>query len=233
MKSPHTYWVGMGDYAECITPDDKRFDPNMKSIAEWVELDNIAECERRYLRNLLSPIRKKCLGLLYGNHEDDMRRHFKGNFHQNLCDDLEVTNLGYSCFLRLFFNRLNSAETHILTGCLTHGSGNAQTDGGKINKLQKFMNDFEADWYGYAHTHALKTDEKPHLRISASKFGEARIKSRDRVGALTGSWFRTHTQGIIASYGERRAYSPTNIGCVMFEFDLDEQYINIEVHKSK
>ena len=116
----NAYWIGMGDYAEFITPKDKRFDPNLKSIAEWVEPDNIAHCQVQWLTKLFQPIGKKCLGLLYGNHENSIRIYNHDNVIKNLCENLGVDNLGFSCFLRLFFRRENSTESHIVKGAFTH-----------------------------------------------------------------------------------------------------------------
>ena len=64
----NTYWIGMGDYADCIIKDDKRFD--IEGLAPWVKKDNIITSQRNYLRKLFWPIRKQCLGLLTGNHEE-------------------------------------------------------------------------------------------------------------------------------------------------------------------
>ncbi len=120
--SPNTFWIGMGDYCEWITPKDKRFDPNLNSIAEWVEPDNVAHCQTEWLKTLFTPIKKKCLGLIYGNHENSIRIYNHDNVIKNLCDNLEVDNLGLSCFLRLFFRRENSNECHLVKGVFTHGA---------------------------------------------------------------------------------------------------------------
>ncbi len=215
-RERNAYWIGMGDYGEFITPRDKRFDPNLKSIASWVETDNIATCLTDWIVDLFKPIKKKCIGLLYGNHENAMRVYNHDNVQKNICDKLGVTNLGYSSFIRLFFKRENSRETHLVKGAFTHGAGSAVTKGAKLNKLRRFMNDFEAHIYGYAHMHDLIRDEKPYMTLTSQPFGKARIKAVESVGSVTGSWFRTYSQGIIASYGEQKAYPPTVIGCPVF-----------------
>jgi hypothetical protein len=72
--NPQAIWIGMGDYGEFITPNDKRWDS--KSIADWLkdEQDNIAEVQTEHLQKLLEPIANKCIGLIEGNHEDAIRR---------------------------------------------------------------------------------------------------------------------------------------------------------------
>lgn len=208
----NAYWIGGGDYAEFITPKDKRFDPNLKSIADWVEPDNIAHCQVEWLTKLFQPIQKKCLGLLYGNHENSIRIYNHDNVIKNLCDNLKVDNLGFSCFLRMFFKRDNSNETHLVKGVFTHGSSGAITEGAKLMALMRFMKSFEADIYGYAHIHDYI--QKSYSRITVSPQGK--IKSSVSIGATTGAWFRTYSKGTIASYGEQKVYPPNEMCCAMF-----------------
>lgn len=230
-RAKNAYWIGMGDYAEWITPRDPRFDPSQKSIASWLDPDNVAECQTQWLVDLFKPIKSKCIGLLYGNHENSIRTHNHNNVQKNLCDRLGVTNLGFSAFVRLFFRRENSNETRIVKGVFTHGSGHAVTKGAKLNKLRSFMNDFEADFYGYAHMHDLIRDEKPYVTLTPRPFDQSTLKAQEQVGAVTGCWFRTYTRGIVASYGEQKAYPPGVIGCAVFT--INAQTGIIDVAKSK
>ncbi len=222
--SPNTFWVGMGDYAEWITPKDKRFDPSLKSIAEWVEPDNIAHCQTEWLVKLFAPIKKKCLGLLYGNHENSIRMYNHDNVQQNLCDALGVINLGFSCFLKLHFERENSNEKHLIKGAFTHGSSNAVTEGYKLTVLMRWMRQNEADIYAYGHVHDYIP--KSLSRLTTPDSGE-RIKSKVSIGATTGSWFRTYTKGIIASYGEQKCYPPTEIGAAMFTINPNTGLLDV------
>uniref|UniRef100_A0A6M3J859 Calcineurin-like phosphoesterase n=1 Tax=viral metagenome TaxID=1070528 RepID=A0A6M3J859_9ZZZZ len=226
----NTYWIGMGDYAEWITPKDKRFDPAQKVIADWVEPDNIAETQTKWLVNLLSPIKNKCVGLLYGNHEDSIRMYNHDNVQKNLCERLGVDNLGYSCFLRLFFHRDNSKETHLVKGAFTHGASGAVTEGAKLMALMRFMKAFESDIYGYAHVHDYIPKALSRMTIPDSSRVGCDIQSKVTIGCTTGSWFRTYTQGVIASYGERKAYPPTEICCA--KYIINPNTGELDVHKS-
>lgn len=230
-KSKNTYWIGMGDYAEFITPRDKRFDPNLKSIADWVEPDNIAECQTKRIVSLFEPIKHKCIGLLYGNHEDSMRIHNHDNVQKNICDRLGVDNLGFSAFVRFFFRRENSNESHIIKGAFTHGASSAITEGAKTTALKRFMNSFDAHIYGYAHVHSYKGEPKAFMTLADRAYDQSKIKSEESMGALTGCWFRTYTQGVIASYGERKVYPPTEICCAMFVINAHTG--EVDVHRSK
>lgn len=217
-------WIGMGDYAEFITPKDKRFDPNLKSITDWVEPDNIAHCQTEWLTNLFQPIAKKCVGLLYGNHENSIRLFNHDNVIKNLCENLGVDNLGFSCFLRLFFRRENSAESHLIKGVFTHGASCAITEGAKLMALMRFMKSFEADIYGYGHIHDYIPKSFSRMTISP----QGKIKSVVSIGCTTGAWFRTYTKGTIASYGEMKCYPPTELGAAMFTINPTTGFIDVQ-----
>lgn len=96
--------------------------------------------------------------------------------------------------------------------------------------LMRWMRANEADLYGYAHLHDYIPKSLSLMSINDTSKGKARIKALTRIGVTTGSWFRTYTQGIIASYGEKRVYPPTEICCAVFEINPEKEFI--DVHKS-
>ena len=217
---PHSVWVGMGDYAELITPKDSRWDTDV--IAEWVERSNPAESQRVWVRNLFKPIADKCIGLLSGNHEESIRLHNYQDIHLDLCRDLGVTNLGYSCFVRFKFQRY-TGTVHSFVGVFQHGSGGAQTEGGKIMRLKRLMDSFDADIYAMGHIHDIQIDTIPQITIDDA----GKIKQKVRVGAITGSWMKSYTQGIRASYAERKGYPPSVLGCSHFVISPDKETLRV------
>lgn len=221
-ETKDAYWVGMGDYCEFITPNDKRFDPSQKAIAGWVEQDNIAESQTKWIVDLFSPIKDKCLGLLYGNHEESIRRFNHDNVQKNICERLSVTNLGFSCFLTLNFRRAKKASGQVKFS-LIHGASSAITEGAKVMALMRFMKAMEADIYAYGHVHDYIPKSLSRMTVSDA----GRIKQRVSIGATTGSWFRTYTQGVIASYGELKAYPPTEICCAVFTINPETNFIDV------
>jgi hypothetical protein len=86
------------------------------------------------------------------------------------------------------------------------------------------LNDFDADIYLLSHLHDIKTLTSPRLILDNGN----NIKARNRVGAITGSWFRSYEQGIVPSYAEQRGYSPTNIGCPIIKIMPDKGIIKVE-----
>ena len=221
-KEKYSFWVGMGDKAEFITPSDPRWEAG--AIPEWVHDDNIAVDQADRYCNIFDPITDKCLGLPEGNHEEAIRIHSHINVQKNICRKLGVDNLGYSCFLKLKFKRRRSNETHMVTGFLTHGAGCAITKGAKLNRLQRTMDSFEANFYAHGHVHDIITDEKAYLTVDSQN----RVRQKSKVGAMTGCWFRTYTQDVKASYGEKRTFPPTVIGAVAFVINPNTSEVKVE-----
>jgi hypothetical protein len=214
-------WIGGGDYGDFITPKDKRW--NHGQISDWVKQHDIGESVRNYLVELLDPIKDKCIGLLYGNHEASYSKQNDNDVHQHICKDMGVPNLGYSCFAQLKFQRENSAERHTITGAFTHGTGNAITEGAKVNNLMRFMKAFRADIYGYSHVHDYIP--KSLTRLYATDSGK--ITNKVSIGATTGCWFRTYTQGPNSSYGEEKVYPPTEMCCAMFIINPTTGFLDV------
>jgi len=220
-SDPKALWIGMGDYGDFITPKDKRWGSGQ--ISPWVDPDDIGESVRDWLVKLFSPIKDKCIGMIQGNHEVSYSKQNDGKVHEHICKDLGVPNLGYSAFVKFFFKRENSNEAHLITGCFTHGTGNAITEGAKINNLMRFMKSFDADIYGYAHVHDYIPKSFTRLNVNAS----GKISNKVAIGATTGSWFRSYTQGTNFSYAETKCYPPNEMCTAMFIINAHTGFIDV------
>jgi len=219
---PESRWIGMGDYGEFISTHDPRFDG--KCIASWVDANDIAGSEIDYMVDLFEPIKGQCIGLLMGNHEDAYRKHQDGDPMKHICTRLDLPNLGYSAFVKLVFERAKSNEHHEFLGAVSHGSGGAITKGAKLNRLERFMDNFNARWYCHGHVHDILTNSKSYIDLTAA----GKIASRQKVGAMTGSWFTAYTQDIPASYSEIKNYPPNAIGCPVFTFEPGKDYVSVQ-----
>jgi hypothetical protein len=218
---PDAYWVGMGDLGEFISRHDPRFDG--KCISKWVDPNDIAGSQIDFIVGMLSPIKHKGIGLLFGNHEEAYRRHQDGDPQKHICERLGLENLGYSCYIDLVFERNKSNEHHRFPGVVSHGAGGAITSGAKMTRLERFMDNFNARWYAHGHTHDIIVKNKPYIDLTDG----GKIVSRTKAGAMTGSWFTAYTQDIPASYSEIKNYPPNIIGCPIFEFDPSIDYVGV------
>lgn len=219
----NAYWIGMGDYCDSITKNDKRFE--MGGLASWVKANDIIESQRKRAVQLFTPIKSKCLGLLTGNHEESLHQANQDDITRHICDDLGVPYLGYSCFLVLKFTRFRSVWQLIIHAW--HGAGAAQTEGARLNRLMRLVNEIEADVYLMGHLHAM-TQHTPDRLV----FRNGKVKSEKLAATITGSWLRAYTQmsadNEAISYAEKKGYKPSRIGCPVVHVEPDHQEFSIE-----
>lgn len=223
-NDPYALWIGAGDYAEFITHSDRRFDP--ESVAPWVDLrdlNNLGRITYERLRDLFAPIAGKCLGLGIGNHGRTYSLNNDGaDRHGWLCTELGCQNLTYSAMKHLVFCRFNkgvspgiidrpaagTCSRHMFRLWMHHGAGGAQTKGGKMNRLKKFMDAFEADIYMMGHVH----DQTGTREVVLSTDGSgSKLIQKEKIGVISGGYLKTYTQGV-TTYGEVAGYNPTTMG---------------------
>lgn len=223
-ETKNALWIGMGDYADCITSKDKRW--TAYGIAPWVKQDDIIDSQRVWLKGLFAPIKDRCLGLLTGNHEETIHDRHDDAITRHLCTDLGVPYLSYTCFVDLVFDRQGSKRMYQIFAW--HGAGVAGTDGGKLMRLMRLVNEIQADIYlmGHLHDVILKT---PH-RL---KCVNGRVKSVPLVATMTGSWLTAYTQPdkgqmMDVSYAEKKGYVPNKIGCPVVHINPDKDIVTVE-----
>ena len=219
-------WIGMGDYADSITTKDKRW--SAYGIASWVNQGDIMKSQKDWLVDLLSPIQEKGLGLLTGNHEETIHDRHDEDVTRHLCEKLSLPFLSYACFVDLIFKRSTEQGSKMFQIFAWHGAGAAQSDGGKLMRLMKLVNEIQADIYLMGHLHDVVA-KIPH-RL---KCVNGRVKSVPLVATMTGSWLTAYTQPkagqhIGISYAEKQGYTPNKIGCPVIHIWPDRDKISVE-----
>lgn len=220
-EDPRAYWWGMGDYWDLVTWGDKRFDPaGISKEHRGAHFQGLAREMIDFGYELFKPIRKKCLGLLEGNHEWKYNVVIRGGdapMAQDLSNALSTKShpvpfLGYSAFKDIVFADIIKVRWYI-----HHGAGSAQTKGGKLNRLLRFVNSRDADIIAMGHVHAILDDIKPVLAADA-KCEE--ITALNKLSLLTGSYLKgfDHDESGSSSYVERAGFDPCAIGspCVVY-----------------
>lgn len=245
---PNSFWVGVGDYAEYITiTDRKRFDaealdPDILGVAD---LMNLGKVLTDAVVKTFAPIKHKCLGLAFGNHEGRyMREQDQTDLHAVLCDRLGVPNLRYSAMFTVVPLRVpgkasrlvsfektrdSKGQTHHCDESKTffvhHGAGGAQTAGGKQNRLRRFMRLTDADATFVGHCHDTRFEPETILRLDRNG---THIGARKRLGLMTGSYLTTYTPGM-SGYGERAGYEPATLGAVWVQWSTETGELRSEV----
>jgi len=210
--------IGGGDWLDCITSKDKRWRNN--GLADWVEAGNIVDSQRRRAGEIFGALKGQLISIGTGNHEEEIHRSHNDDVIRNVCRDLEAPYAGYQSFIILKFIRAQKV-THHLTIHSWHGAGSAQTEGARLMRLSRLVNDIEADIYLMGHLHAM-TSHTPDRLIQCN----GRVKSVRLASTICGSWLETYHQpheGEIQdpTYGEEKGYKPSRIGCPLIRITPD------------
>lgn len=115
--------------------------------------------ELRVCTELFKPIAHKILCVVPGNHE---RRHYRTNgidITELMCQQIGIADRYSPTTAVLFirFGRDAGRDNHhrkiLYTAFVTHGSGGAKKEGGKLQKLADLANIIDADIYIAGHSH--------------------------------------------------------------------------------
>jgi len=211
--------LGGGDWHDCITHNDKRF--SMNGLADWVEKSNIVDSQKRRSEQIFSPINpKQWLGIGTGNHEETIHFFHDNDITRNLARDMGIPYAGYQTFYILKFKRAGKF-THIVKIHSWHGAGAAQTEGARLSRLTRLVNDIEADIYLMGHLHTMTTYTPDRLTVQ-----NGRVRSIRLAAAICGSWLKTYAQPhkdeiLDPTYGEQKGYKPSRIGCPLIKIYPD------------
>ena len=222
--NPNVYWIGMGDYIDCINYTDKRFDPNTVSKEYRDNLSNAIPLQIRDVITILSPIADRCLGLHRGNHEETIRLRYMYDVMYKMWEEWKVPLLEDSAITRLVFRydygKLpHSSHFDIFS---THGSSGGRKGGAKINRLEDMIGFIDADIYLMGHSHIKVTETKSVLYADT----QMNLKNRKRILAVTGCFLHGYQQGV-SSYIEKWGYPPTDTGVIKISINPWKKDIHI------
>lgn len=200
IRTHNCRWIGGGDYGDAIIAKDKRFDFRSLDI-------RYATPQKQYKKiyQLFYPIRKKCIGLIEGNHDIIHWKKHSHSYVEELAEDLEVSYLQMSSYIRLHFEDLD-ADFNIY---VHHGWTGARTKGGKISRIYDLGHIFPMiDLYMMFHIHDLGLADK-----MANLFVDETLEIRDRIASYVfgGSFLKGYVKDQ-TSYVEERTYRPSILG---------------------
>jgi hypothetical protein len=223
-KDKYGLFLGMGDAAECITPADPRFDARSIAPQYLPELEDIAGAQFKDIKKKLEPLAKqgKIIGLMDGNHEDNIRKRHYRHLTLDLCRELDVNYLTYSCMIRLVFDwrypKDLEAGKHTKNGPskkyiirATHGHTGGRKKGGQLNNLNDLLAHWGADIFLKGHSHRLIADQISRIRMSEA--GKTRLIQDTHVMGVTGCYYKTYEQDTDC-YAELADYPPSELGCI-------------------
>ncbi len=212
-EDPKAMWFGMGDFWDLVTWADPRWDPSqIAKEYRQTHFEGLVKGMLDLAYKQLKPIKGKCLGLLHGNHEYKYGLKNDTAMMRDLAEMLDVPFLGYSAFKDVVF-----ADKVKIRFYLHHGAGHAQTKGGKLNKLLRFVWSRDADVIAMGHVHSIVDDLTPVLAANADC---SDITQKVKLGIITGSYlagYHADASGA-SSYVERAGMDPNTLGspCIIY-----------------
>ena len=207
----NTYWIGMGDMAECISRRDPRHVES--NYAPWLHgVDRVFMAQRDALVERLKPIGHKCLAYLTGNHEQTALDKSGVDVYHSVIEQIAPDRglaMGVHGFITLKLRRGKSGNDvqnyHIYAH---HGFGGGRLSGGKALKLERLPGSYDAHLYLMGHMHSL--EQVPGIRLYPPNKG-GRIMRREWRAVVTGSFLRTCVEGQ-EMYAEHKGYKPLPVG---------------------
>lgn len=207
-------WIGMGDYLDNIRPwrrmrPDSRWELSLlRGNPNWLE-------QWDEFVSLVKPIRDKCIGLLWGNHEFSSFE--EQEFEMMVKRDLGVPFLGSRAFVILTIKgrRVVKREWSILA---VHGDFSGDTKGGALNRIKQLSQNTVANIYLYAHTHFKATDKGERIYI-LKEGDKVVIKREPTISVLTGGFVDPYHVGVDTYYDKKPRGRDIRIGTVTVLID--------------
>ena len=210
-------WLGLGDMCEWINRKDVRFQES--EIAGWLwGIDDIAGEQRRRCEEIFKPIAPKCVGLIEGNHEADIRIRADRDVYRMLVEAMvderlkmgikSPLALGTNGFVRLVFRRCKPNANWDTWTCAiyaTHGNVGGRRMGAKALRLEDLHRSQVADIIvmGHAHTPMVLPSM---VRREAGRKDQATVRQTHLISAST--FLGTAELGW-PEYAERKDYPPS------------------------
>ena len=225
-KDPKAYWIGGGDYCECIKPSEiSRYEA--EGLPDWIlgpdaesareNLRDIVAAQHRRFKQIVSPITDKCLGLIEGNHEFNMRKYHNLDHHGFMCHNLGVEDLTSEAFIRLRFSKNGGSVTRIVKLFICHGHGGGRTAGAEPNHLFRLAAQWRADIILRGHSHTFCINP-PLVELSVPERGampDECMQYYKRAGNW-GCWVKSYAVGP-STYVTRSAYPPRPLSTLEIE----------------
>jgi len=210
------YWVGLGDYAEFINVQDRRFDP--RTLAPWIEVDDLADlaqAQRDRFLDITKPIAGKCLGLVEGNHERWIYHKFERDIYGEIVNGTKQAagkpadshlGLGYYGWLQLafYFGSDKKGGSAIINVNIHHGFVGGRLEGAKALNMERWLWNHDADLvlFGHSHNTATKVAQVEGIDRAGRHYEQV------RRGGYCGSFLRTVNPDGPSTYSEIKGYMP-------------------------
>lgn len=221
IKENGGYWVGMGDYIDCIVnSQDPRFDPvEISEKYKIRDLKNLPKKQMDTVIDMLSPIKDRCLGLVVGNHEEAYIKRHSFDVYDYLARELDAPKVGYvgDIILSLKHKGYNLMRISI---ALNHGDGGGGfREGYIINKVHDVFRWRNADLFIMGHLHRLAADRQEFIEVNnfCSDYNH-----KEQWYGCSGCFLQTYMKGN-RNYFEHKGRPASDIGMLRADIKIFKQ----------
>ena len=218
-KNPNARWIGMGDYMEWISVQDKRWHGggiDKTIIADPEQLDMLGDIYVDKISTILRPIMHQCWSMGEGNHETAFQKHHPFGLVKMIlkaCGADEDIYTGWAAITKVQFEDKDKHRTSISI-FHSHGWQAGRLSGAKVNQLDHmggWIDGCRIYLQGHSHDNVVKMKSKLEANNDHTK-----LRAFNSFGAHTSSFLRTYQQDA-CNYGEQKGYPPVPIGGLWFE----------------
>jgi predicted phosphodiesterase len=202
-------WIGLGDYIDAINHKDPRFNP--KEVSERYKIEDLEDLPRLqsdYFMKGVESIKGKCLGLIYGNHEDTYRSHNTFDVVKYMTERMNVANLRHKACISLSFTGAGDSKKSIpIKIWVCHGrGGGGMREGFPINKVFDVFRWVMGDVCVMGHLHQMA-----HRRAEYARYDYNALRKDPVWFGVNGCFLDKSTEGN-DGYFEQSAGMESSIG---------------------
>lgn len=203
VSDKEAYYFGGGDWFDSITIKDKRYQKSMDSTKS----DEIIDEQVEGLKDIISSINGRFLGLMTGNHEKKLAQSFGTHPIKRICKEYNIPFLGYSCFLRLMLHD-NGSRVRTVKFYAHHGYGGGRTLGADLTRFSQPMMYYAADVYTFGHSHQKHWTPIERLDVNTN----GKIIHKPKHLCVCGTFLRTLSDNTDSTYAEEAGFRPVSLG---------------------
>jgi len=233
-------WLCMGDACNFINMHDPRF--SAEGLADWIktkDLSDIAKKQVERVTDIFKPISSKCIGILEGNHEESIKKHYERDVHLEIVNKIkeysgmkveDKLSLGIYGWLILTFIRKTEGGSPgtRLTFNLHHGFVGGKLAGSKASEMQRWLwtHDCNVALFGHSHNTGIQIEQVESINKSN------KVVYNKRYGVYTGSFLNSSVDDY-NTYSESKGYLPIPLSGIKIDIRPGSEdpanFINISI----
>ena len=231
IKNNKAYTIILGDFIDAIPQADRRFEN--PSIADEFKpyLDNLHHAQTETFIQKIAPISDHIIGIMSGNHEIALKKHFSYDATSVVSERLGIPFLTDPGMILLKLRRTKTSGFTVKLLCM-HGFTQGRKKGGAVNNLEDIASFIKADIYLMGHTHQRWCTHRDYIDVD----NKGRLVYKKMFFGNTGSFTNNYVLNTnIDTWGSRKMLPTQSPGVLRFDFYVKtkngRQYIDIHMRE--